>query len=100
MEGLLDVVSALAVPAPDGGVVTHGDKDAAVTAEAGLADGGGATGQRQRGAPGGTAVTLVRGNAGAQQEQQQLLLLLHLNIRHTFIMTLILPFHYVNQIIP
>lgn len=79
MEGLLDVESALAVPAPDGGVVTHGDKDAAVTAEAGLADGGGATGQRQRGAPGGTAVTLVRGNAGAQQEQQQLLL--HLNIR-------------------
>lgn len=77
MEGLLDVVSALAVPAPDGGVVTHGDKDAAVTAEAGLADGGGATGQRQRGAPGGTAVTLVRGNAGAQQAQQHL----HLNIR-------------------
>lgn len=63
------MASALPVPAPDGGVITHSNKDAAVTAEAGLADGGGATGQRQRGASGGTAVTLVRGKAGAQQEQ-------------------------------
>lgn len=60
-----DVTSALAVPAPDGGVVTDGDEDAAVTAEAGLADSGGAAGQRQRGAPGGGAATLVRRKAGA-----------------------------------
>ena len=44
--------SALAVPAPDGGVVAHGDQDAAVPAEAGLADGRGAAGQGQGDAPG------------------------------------------------
>lgn len=44
--------SSLSVPAPDGGVVTHGDQDAAVTAEAGLPDGRRALGERQRGAPG------------------------------------------------
>lgn len=58
-----DVMSALAVPAPDGGVVTHSDEDAAVTAEAGLADSGGAAGQCQRGAPRGVVATLVRGKA-------------------------------------
>lgn len=31
--------SALPVPAPDGGVVTHRDQNAAVAAEAGLSDG-------------------------------------------------------------
>lgn len=44
--------SSLSVPAPDGGIVTHGDEDAAVTAEAGLPDGRRALGERQRGAPG------------------------------------------------
>lgn len=31
--------SALTVPAPDGGIVTHGDQNAAVAAEARLTDG-------------------------------------------------------------
>lgn len=44
--------SSLSVPAPDGGVVTHSDQDAAVTAEARLPDGRRAFGERQRGAPG------------------------------------------------
>lgn len=44
--------SALAVPAPDGGVVTHGDQDAAVAAEARLPDGRRAFWEGQRGAPG------------------------------------------------
>lgn len=60
-----DVVSALTIPAPDGGVVAHGNEDAAIAAEAGLADSGGATGKRQRGASGGVAAILVRGKAGA-----------------------------------
>lgn len=46
-----DVVSALAIPPPDGGVITHSDEDAAVTAKAGLPDCRGAAGKRQRGAP-------------------------------------------------
>lgn len=41
-----EVLSALAVPAPDSGVITHSNEDAAVTTEAGLADSGSAAGQR------------------------------------------------------
>lgn len=44
--------SALPVPAPDRSVVTHGDQNAAVAAEARLADGRGAFRERERRAPG------------------------------------------------
>lgn len=60
-----DVVSALAIPAPDRGIITHSDEDAAVTAEAGLPDCGSAARQRQRGAPKGVVATLVTCTAGA-----------------------------------
>lgn len=43
--------SSESVPAPDGGVVTNRDQDAAVPAEAGLSDGRGAPGQGEGGAP-------------------------------------------------
>lgn len=66
-----DVASALAIPAPDGGVITHSDEDAAVTAEAGLPDRRGAAGQCQGGAPKGVVATLVACEAEAQLFLQQ-----------------------------
>lgn len=43
--------SSQAVPAPDRGVVTDCDQDTAVTAEAGLSDGRGASWEGEDGAP-------------------------------------------------
>lgn len=45
-------ISALPVPAPDGSIITHGDQDAAVAAEARLADGRDAFRERERCTPG------------------------------------------------
>lgn len=45
-------MSALPIPAPDGGIITHCNQDAAITAKAGLSDGRHTFGEGQRGASG------------------------------------------------
>lgn len=52
--------SALSIPAPDRGIITDGDQDAAVSAEAGLPDGRCTFGEGQRGAPEDQTTTAVQ----------------------------------------